>query len=310
LRVLDEELDSASGSLVRAQDELLIKQAALRRRLVDIYKRGPLFSFEALLSAESFGELIARYKYLHTVALRDRALVHRTEQLRDTVAGKHELLLVLQSDKEVSRAQKSEEEQRLRTLEQQWQQRYDRTQRDRQTAQSAATRNAASTRRLNDEIAQFAAESRRTDTRPNVPVPVTGSMRPSDRNTLNWPVDGDIIFSFGRAQNPNNTTVRWTGMGIAATQGTPVKAVADGKVVAAAPISTYGNTVIIQHDGGFSTYGSLGRMNVGVGQIVTKGEVIGTVGVSNPELGSYLYFQMSDRDGHPVDPLEWLRDKQ
>ena len=48
-----------------------------QRRLVDIYKRGPLYSAEALLTARSFGELVARYKYLHEIAVHDRALVTR-----------------------------------------------------------------------------------------------------------------------------------------------------------------------------------------------------------------------------------------
>ena len=65
-----------------------MKQIALQRRLVDIYKRGPLFTTEAMLSARSFGELVARYKYLHLLALRDRSLVTRVEQLRDAGAAR------------------------------------------------------------------------------------------------------------------------------------------------------------------------------------------------------------------------------
>ena len=51
-----------------------LKNSALHRRVVDIYKRGPLYTTEALLAAQSFGELVARYKYLHELALRDRAM--------------------------------------------------------------------------------------------------------------------------------------------------------------------------------------------------------------------------------------------
>ena len=75
-------MGTTTSDLVRAQDEITIKQATLRRRLVDIDKRGPLFSFEVLLSAKSFGELLARYKYLHLLAVREVLLgLHRVLDL-------------------------------------------------------------------------------------------------------------------------------------------------------------------------------------------------------------------------------------
>ncbi|MFI5245953.1 MAG: hypothetical protein ACHQQR_12050, partial [Gemmatimonadales bacterium] len=82
------EEDNVTVALVRAQDELAIKRSVLRNRVRDIYKRGALFSVEALLSAQSIGELVARYKYLHLVAQRDRALVSRVEALGQQI-GNH-----------------------------------------------------------------------------------------------------------------------------------------------------------------------------------------------------------------------------
>ena len=103
VRVLDRQLGSiadevndATANMGRAESELAQKKVVLRRRLVDIYKRGPLYTAEALLSAASFGELVARYKYLHLLALRDRALVRRVEQLRNQVALERDRLVVLQ----------------------------------------------------------------------------------------------------------------------------------------------------------------------------------------------------------------------
>ena len=105
VRALDEQLveintevRNATGQLVRAEDELVIKRAMLRHRLVDIYKRGPLYTTEALLTAESFGALVARYKYLHLLALRDQALVARVELLRNQVGHQRRVLVGLQND--------------------------------------------------------------------------------------------------------------------------------------------------------------------------------------------------------------------
>jgi peptidoglycan hydrolase CwlO-like protein len=67
-----------------------------------------------MLSAHSFGELVARYKYLHDLTLRDQALVARVEQLRNRVSTERDRLVSLQSQLERSRADRAEEEERLR----------------------------------------------------------------------------------------------------------------------------------------------------------------------------------------------------
>ena len=69
LASIGEEVESTSGSLAQTEAQLTLKRDVLRRRLVDIYKRGPLHTAEVLLSAHSFGDLVARYKYLHILSL-------------------------------------------------------------------------------------------------------------------------------------------------------------------------------------------------------------------------------------------------
>ena len=110
--------------------------------------------------------------------------------------------------------------------------------------------------------------------------------------------------------NANSTTTRWNGVGIGAPAGTPVKAVAGGSVVLADAFGTYGQTVIVSHgDGDFSVYGSLGRLDVKKGQTIQKGQVVGTVGKTDPELDAHLHFEMRPK-GRAVDPLEWLRQRR
>jgi septal ring factor EnvC (AmiA/AmiB activator) len=70
---LNTQLDRVSADLALAEDNLAEKRAVLSRRLVDIYKRGPLYDFQVLLAAESFGDLLSRYKYLYLTSRQDRA---------------------------------------------------------------------------------------------------------------------------------------------------------------------------------------------------------------------------------------------
>ena len=310
LGALAGEVANASASLVIAQDELVIKRAMLQRRVREIYKRGALYSLEALLSAQSFGALVARYKYLHLVAQRDRALVRRVELLNQAITGTRTQLVRLHGEMELSREQKSEEERRLRELEGARSRSLAKVQ---QTTRQTAARLQQVQRdekRLADLLAAFEAERRRAvAARPNAPA-AASSLRTSDFGRLDWPVDGQILYRFGRVVNANNTTTRWNGVGIGAPAGTAVKSVAGGSVVLAEAFGTYGQTVIVSHgDGDFSVYGSLGRLDVHKGQTIQKGQVVGTVGRTDPDLDAHLHFEMRPK-GRAVDPLEWLRNRR
>jgi peptidoglycan hydrolase CwlO-like protein len=95
LETITTEVDGTTSSLLRAEDELAVKKAVLQRRLIDIYKRGPMYTTQALLAARTFGELLGRYKYLHELAVRDRSLVTRVEDLYDQVAKQRQQLVRL-----------------------------------------------------------------------------------------------------------------------------------------------------------------------------------------------------------------------
>jgi septal ring factor EnvC (AmiA/AmiB activator) len=279
----------------------------LRKRLIDIYKRGPLHTVEALLAAQSFGELVSRYKYLHLLALRDRALVERVEQLRNRVRRERANLVRFQNDIERTREERAHEERRLRDLEKERARSLASARRRARDTEARLRRIQRDEQRLSNVIANLEAERRRAErSRPGT-TRGSSTIRTSDLGRLDWPVDGEIIYNFGRVVNPNNTTTRWNGIGISAAEGTAVKAVAAGSVVVAEMFGTYGLTVIVQHGGGdYSVYGSLSRIAVAKGAVVSKGATLGYVGSADPELPPHLHFEMRPQ-GRAVDPLEWLR---
>jgi septal ring factor EnvC (AmiA/AmiB activator) len=307
LTTLNGEVEHTTANLVRAQDEVAVKQAVLKKRLVEIYKRGPLFTFEVLLSARTFGDLVARYKYLHILAQRDRTVVRRVDQLRAQIIGQRRQLVSLQNGVEQNRIDKAHEASRLAALEEDRQRSLVKAQADAKKTTKRLAELAKSEARLNNVIAGFEAARKRAASRSNAAPAAPSSIRTSDYGKLDWPVDGSIIYRFGRVVNPNNTTTRWNGIGIAAASGTEVKSVSAGEVVLADVMGTYGNTVIVQHGGGdYSVYGSLSRMAVSKGSRVTKGQVIGSVGATDPSLPAHLHFEIR-RGGPAVDPLDWLR---
>lgn len=314
LAALDRQMSSINGvvqettdRMSTAETELSQRRATLQRRLVEIYKRGPLYSAEAMLTARSFGELVARYKYLHEIAVHDRSLVRRLETLRDDIGRQRTELVKLRDAVAENRGDKLREEERLASLERLRATSLRQARRSTQQIRDRLAQIRASEARLGSVLATIEAERVRTvAARPNAPR-ATSTLRVADAGRLDWPVDGTLLYRFGRVINPNNTTTRWNGMGIAAPVGTPVKAVAPGQVVSAGQLGTYGLTVIIQHgEGDYSIYASLQGASLRSGASVKKGDVVGTVGVSDPELAPHLHFEMRPK-GRAVDPERWLR---
>jgi septal ring factor EnvC (AmiA/AmiB activator) len=303
---INDVVNETNTQMASAETELVQRRATLQRRLVDIYKRGPLYSAEAMLTARSFGELVARYKYLHEIALHDRMLVRRVETLRNEVARQRGELVKLRDAVADNRGDKAREEQRLAILTRVRSNSLEQARRTTQQIQERLRQIQASEARLGNVIAAIEAERLRTATRPNAPR-ATSTLKTADAGRLEWPVNGTLLYRFGRVINPNNTTTRWNGMGIAAPVGTPAKAVAPGTVVSVGQLGTYGLTVILQHGAGdYSIYASLGTAAVRTGMSVRKGDAVGTVGISDPDLKPHLHFEIRPQ-GRAVDPESWLR---
>lgn len=100
----------------------------------------------------------------------------------------------------------------------------------------------------------------------------------------------------------------WThhqGVDFAAPSGTPVHAVADGKVLMAAFYGGYGNLIILEHAGGYTTYyAHLSAYAQGIepGAIVRRGDEIGAVGSTGRSTGPHLHFELR-RNNVYIDPL-------
>ena len=311
LAAIEKDVEETTNRVAMAEGNLTFRKGTLSRRLVDIYKRGPLYSAEALLTARSFGELVARYKYLHELALHDRALVRRVELLRNDIVRQRAELVKLRDAVEENRGDKQREEERLSILGRVRSTSLQQAQRSSQQIRDRLSRIRQSESRLTGVLATIDAERRRTESaRPNAPR-ASSTLRTTDLGKLDWPVDGTFLFRFGRVINPNNTTTRWNGVGIAAPIGTPVKSVAPGTVVSVGQLGTYGLTVILDHGGGyFSIYASLNSVATGIrkGSAVRKGDGLGTVGISDPDLKPHLHFEIrTPPNGNAVDPESWLR---
>lgn len=98
-----------------------------------------------------------------------------------------------------------------------------------------------------------------------------------------------------------------TGHDFGADTGTPVLAPITGTVALAEPLQVRGKAVILDHGlGVFTGYWHLSRIDVAVGEVVAKGQVIGLVGDTGLSTGPHLHWELRVYNV-PVDPLEWTR---
>jgi murein hydrolase activator len=310
---LASQLDRSSAELILAQDNLAERRAVLQRRLVDIYKRGSLHTFQVMLAAESFGDLLSRYKYLYLTSEQDRALVNDVEQLRNRVVQQRNNILNVRGELDRRREEReaeaskyselaSERARKLQTLQRsarKTERRLGELQRDESRLNGLL---AALERRRRDEAARGAL-------RGGVSAP--GSITTADLGKLDWPVEGTIVYRFGRDTLPSGGIIRWNGVGIAAPVGTPVKAVESGNVRLVGQFGTYGLTIVLEHGNGYySVYSHLETAGVKLGAAVSKGGIIGTVGGANSDYGPHLHFEIRGDNQIALDPATWLRRRE
>ncbi len=102
------------------------------------------------------------------------------------------------------------------------------------------------------------------------------------RGNLPWPVSGRIVNKFGEQRNPYLNTVTLNfGIDIETPFGSPVRAIADGKVSIVHWLPGYGNIVIISHSENYRTvYAYLSEVLVNEGDIVKRGDIIAKSGES------------------------------
>jgi len=309
---LNRQGDRLNSELALAQDNLAERRAVLERRLIDIYKRGSLYSFEVMVGAESFGDLVSRYKYLFLTSRQDRALVSDVERLRDQVASRRAQLVTVRTELGRNREEREDELKNYSDLAFERSRRLREAKRSSRTAEQRLTALERDEQRINDLIATLERERLGRERTSVAGVPRTpGSISTSDIGKLDWPVEGRILYRFGRDTLASGGVIRHNGIGIAAPVGTPVKAVEAGRIILAQLMQTYGLSILLDHGNGYySFYSHLGTLSARSGDQVARGQAIGTVGGENSDQGPHLYFEIRGESGIALDPAEWLRKRR
>jgi murein hydrolase activator len=148
---------------------------------------------------------------------------------------------------------------------------------------------------------------------PQKVTPTTNNTTPTDefsgvrfaslRGKLKLPVRGSIINRYGSQREDSG--ISWKGLFISANEGEAVKSVAEGRVVFSDWLRGFGNLVIVDHGSGYmSLYGNNQATLKQVGDVVSAGDVIASVGNSGGNEMYGLYYELRSQS-KPFDPLSW-----
>ncbi len=138
----------------------------------------------------------------------------------------------------------------------------------------------------------------------------------SQYTPVQWPIapSSDISSGFGWRVAPCSwgCSSDHQGVDFDPGYGTAIHAIADGVVVQSASDGGLGQHVVIEHevDGRMvqSVYGHMiyGSQTVGVGTVVKRGQILGSVGSTGASTGPHLHFEIRPGGGEAVEPLGWL----
>jgi murein DD-endopeptidase MepM/ murein hydrolase activator NlpD len=119
-----------------------------------------------------------------------------------------------------------------------------------------------------------------------------------------------VMSGYGMRINPfHKGLYQHEGIDIAMPRGTDVVATASGTVTEVKRSNVqagYGNYIVIDHSGGFTTrYAHLDEIKVSANQRIKKGSTIGTIGNSGGSIAPHLHYEII-KNGQPLNPIYYM----
>ncbi len=302
--MLGEQVRGIRGELETNETVYQHRIHVLATRVREMYKEGPRMMWQELMGANDFADLLQRYKFLSLIAERDAALVSNVREKKTEIERQEADLTELLQEVSVARDEKESELGRLKNNQAKREQTLVGLKKRKIVYQKKAEELAEAEKQLRDLIDGL--EKRRLEQ-----AKQWGDYGEQDflrlRGKMPSPVEGTVVRSFGRFKHSEFGTVTFnTGLDIESRVGSPVRAVARGKVEYASALPGYGNCIIVNHGGGYySLYAHTSRIFVEQGEIIEPGRVIAETGAGESGTVTPLHFEIR-KSKKALDPTEWL----
>lgn len=297
----NQELSSIKRNIPRLKSKLTTEKQSIEKILISMYKFGKLSSLQFVLQAEDVGTLISENKNLTLLAQYQESII---SDYRETLNQLRRAEEELEKKKRESSYLIQSAKQKRRELEAQ-------ERKQRALIKEINTNKKAHLQTL-DELNERAQQLQNLIgklLKKEISFPILIIPLYEKKGKLSWPIEGDVITSFGTQRHPQFKTITVNnGIEIQPKKNyVVVKAIHPGKVVYSDHHRGYGNVIIIDHGMSYhSIYGHCSEFLVKKGDLVKTEQPIALVGDIGSLKGVTLYFEICFK-AKPLNPLQWLK---
>ncbi|MGL4363342.1 MAG: murein hydrolase activator EnvC family protein [Cellulosilyticaceae bacterium] len=287
------EVEEVQIVLEEAREKKNYQYDIMKKRMVQMYKNGRTGYMKLAFSANNMSELLTRTQYIKTISEYDHQVLDTYKEQEIIVAETEEKLALEQANLKTLVDKQVETKENLETKRIEKNTRLGILEKEGDVLQSEIEEIEAEYKAIQKEIDRLTANSTVKYSGGKFAWPVPGNYRVSSEyyNRIN-PVTGRAEFH--------------KGIDIPAGYGKAVVAAADGVVITAGNLGTFGKTVIIDNGSGITTtYAHNSSVIVSVGQKVTKGQQIAKIGSTGRSTGNHSHFEVRVNGKH-TSPWNYL----
>lgn len=298
IQINKKKMKQLSRKIKKTEKHLSRQESMLGQRLRTLYKEGKMFPIKVLFSAEDYGDLMQKVKYMELLMSHDSKIFEgyrerwtqfkqqekKLAQAKEKMVQFEKAALKKKGEIEQEHAKKSKFLKKIKSKKIYF------IQTRKELLQASENLNGL-IKRL--ETKRFSGQ---------------GLSLSDKKGRLFYPVNGKALNSFGRVRSKQfGSYIINNGLNLKVSKGTEVLPIFQGKVLFAGPLEGYGNLVIVGHGEQYhSLYGHLEKIFVQTGDHVYSDRAIGLSGDTGSLVGETLYLELRHK-GKPIDPAPWLK---
>ena len=292
---LDASISEKNAAIAEKQENIDRDVETLKDRLCAIYMMGDASTLEIILQSESVIDMAQKVELLNMITEHDTKMIQQLSADMEAIADEK---AEIESQKEEVAAARTELETKgseLASVQAEAERVLEELNQSVESVQAESDRIAQEKAQASAEIDQwwkdyYAQQAAQNNNSSGGSSGSSGSGGYVSTGNFTWPVPGFTNISCGYSSGHRAIDISGGGRTI---YGTPIVAADSGKVVTATYHYSYGNYVMIDHGGGYSTlYAHASSLAVSAGQTVTKGQTIAYVGSTGNSTGPHLHFEV------------------
>ena len=307
---LNNDIKDAENKLNQKQEDYKKEKELLEKRLVATYEAGETSYLDVLLSSSSLTDLISNYYFVTEITRNDKELIEKIKKEEEEIEKAKTTLENSKSELNNSKVMKQSKATQLKQAKNQKDSYVSKLNEDEKNTQEQLEQFERDKRDIQAQLAAIAKKE----------AEQAANSGNSNNNITNNPSASGYIrpivgygITCGWMGYANHTGVDFSGAGIS---GKPILAAKSGTVVTSTALKnsngtyrSYGEYIVINHHDGTMTlyaHGAPGSRLVSVGQKVSQGQQIMSVGTTGNSTGYHLHFEVRV-NGVPVNPAPYLK---